>query len=68
MQPKRPDSFSVSKFVPADRCLAGLNVLVRGGRGERREEEEEGWHEEDLQKGSKKVTLLPHPQPPSFLH
>lgn len=59
MQARVPNLFSLSNFIPADRCLAEQNVRVRGGRGVQWER----GNEEDLQRGSKKVTLffLLHP-------
>lgn len=44
----------LSKFIPADRCLAGQNIQVRGEADGQRE----GGNEDDLQRGSKKVTLF----------
>lgn len=44
----------LSNFIPADRCLAGQNMHMRGGGDGQRE----GGNEEDLQRGSKKVTLF----------
>lgn len=52
----------LSNFIPADRCLAGQNIHVRGERGRQRE----GGNEVDLQRGSKKVTLLVPCLPPSL--
>lgn len=39
-------------FIPADRCLAGQIIHIRGERGSLTE----GGHEHDLQTGSKEVT------------
>lgn len=54
-------------FRPADRCLAGQIVHVRGERGGL----EEGGNEDDLQTGSKEVTpfliYLPPSLPPPLI-
>lgn len=44
----------LSNFIPTDRCLAGQNIHVRGEAGGQRE----GGNEDDLQRGSKEVTLF----------
>lgn len=62
VQLKRP----VSKYIPADRCLAGLNVLVRGGRW-RAEGGGGGWEWGRPSEGIKEGHAIPPPTP-SFLH
>lgn len=51
-------------FIPADRCLAGRSSTFRGKRGGL----EVGGKEDDLQTGSKEVTLFLIYLPPSLLH
>lgn len=53
----------LSNFIPADRCLAGQNMHMRGGRGGQRE----GGSEEDLQMGIKGGHAIPPLVPPAAL-